>query len=164
MQRSPRLRGRDQRRWTLAALRERWVWRWRLSLGGVGKGLKRLGSTSTRGRRELPSPAPASDQKMAASTAARAAAEAKPEQVGCLSQDELTYDRRPTVAQGAAVAGRDGPRADQGDGRNKQRRSAGWLHARSGACCAWPRASVDRQTLIRCYPAVAAASATAEVI
>jgi DDE superfamily endonuclease len=164
VQRSPRLVGIDQSRWTLAALRDRCVWLCWVSLGGVCKVLKRLGITYKRGRRYLHSPDPAYDQKMAAIAAARAEAEGKPEKVIFLYQDELTYYRRATVAQGYAVAGSDGPRADQGYGSNKKRRIAGCLNAVTGALFAWQRAGFDRETLIRFYKAVEAAYPTAELI
>ncbi len=164
MRRSPRLYGLEQSRWTLAGLRHVCVWLWRLSLSGVQKILKRFRIHYKRGRRYLHSPDLAYDQKLAVVAAAHAAAEAKPGQVVFLYQDELTYYRRPTVAQGYAMAGSDGPRAEQGYGRNKYRRIAGCLNAVTGALFAWQRAGFDRATLIRFYRAVEAAYPEAEVI
>ena len=164
MHRSPRLFGLEQSRWTLAGLRHVCVWLWRLSRAGVHGVLKRLGIHYKRGRRYVHSPDPAYNEKLAAIAAARAEAEAQPTRVVFLYQDELTYYRRPTVAQGYAAVGSDGPRADQGHGTNKKRRIAGCLNVLTGALFAWQRASFDRHTLIRFYRAVEAAYPAAAVI
>jgi hypothetical protein len=162
--RSPRLFGLEQSRWTLAGLRHVCVWLWRLSLVGVHGVLQRLGIHYKRGRRYVHSPDPAYNEKLAAIAAARAAAAAQPTRVVFLYQDELTYYRRPSVAQGYALVGSDGPHADQGHGTNKKRRIAGCLNVLTGALCAWQRASFDRHTLIRFYRAVEAAYPAAAVI
>ena len=164
MHRSPRLFGLAQSRWTLAGLRHVCVGLGRLSLAGVHGVLKRLGIHYKRGRRSVHSPAPAYNEKLAAIAAARAEAAAQPTRGVFLYQDDLTYYRRPTVAQGIALGGSDGPHADQGHGTNKKRRIAGCLNVLTGALFAWQRARVDRHTLIRFYQAVVAAYPDATVI
>ena len=68
-----------------------------------------------------------------------------------LYEDELTYYRRPTVAQGYARAGQDGPRAEQGWARNRLRRVAACLDPRTGRLVAWQRERFDWRTLRRFY-------------
>lgn len=63
-------------------------------------------------------------------------------------EDELTYYRRPTVAQGYAVQGSDEPLARQGLHANLFQRIAASLDAMTGALFAWQRKHFDRWTLI----------------
>jgi putative transposase len=146
------------------ALRNLCVWLWPLSLTGVRYVLRRLGITYKRGRRYVHSPDQAYSQKMALVAEARAQAQAEPERVVFLYQDELTYYRRPSVAQGYAETGSDGPRADQGHGSNKKRRIAGCLNAVTGALVSWQRSTFGVEVLLRFYKAVEAAYPEAEVI
>lgn len=88
----------------------------------------------------------------------------QPEQIVRLYEDELTYYRRPTVAQGYASAGSALPRADQGFGRNTTRRIATCLDTQTGRLIAWQRAQFDRQTLLRFYQAVEQSYPQAEQI
>lgn len=75
----------------------------------------------------------------------------QPAQIVQLYEDELTYYRKPTVAQGYAQAGSRAPRADQGQGHNCTRRIAACLDTHTGQLLAWQRAEFDRHTLLRFY-------------
>jgi putative transposase len=81
-----------------------------------------------------------------------------------LYQDELTYYRRPTLAQGYARRGSKGPVAAQGTGYNTYRRIAGCLNALTGQFTSWQRQKFDRRTFGRYLRAVAAAYPAAERI
>jgi transposase len=63
--------------------------------------------------------------------------------------DELTDDRRPTLAQGDAPAGSDTPHAEQGQGSNTARRSPACLDVDTGRLIGGPRAHCDRDTLLK---------------
>ena len=75
-----------------------------------------------------------------------------PEQIVRLYEDELTYYRRPTVAQGYAPAGSDAPHAEQGQGSTNARRIAACLDVDTGQLIAWQRAHFDRETLLAVLP------------
>jgi hypothetical protein len=132
-------------------------WLARRSLGGVHGVLRRLRLAYKRGRRYLHSPDPAYAAKLAAVAQARAQAVVDPGRVVFLYQDELTYYRHPTVAQGYAPAGSAQPHARQGYGANRRRRVAACLDIGTGRLVAWQRARFDVGTLGRFFRAVAAA-------
>lgn len=127
------------------------------SLGGVQRLLRRLGLVYKRGRRYVHSPDPDYDAKLATIAQAHAQARADPAHVVILYEDELTYYRRPPVAQGYAPRGSDRPYAAQGYGSNRRRRIAACLDAASGRVVFWQRAHFDVRTLGRFFQAVAAA-------
>ena len=81
-----------------------------------------------------------------------------------LYEDELTSDRRPTLAQGYALAGSRAPRADQGYGSTTARRIAACLDTWNGRLIAWQRAHFDRQTLLHFYQHVEQSYPQAEQI
>jgi transposase len=148
----------------LAALTGVVVWLSGLSLGGVHQVLRRCRVHYRRGQRHVHSPDPAYDTKLAAVATARAEATARPGKVAFLYQDELTYYRRPSVAQTYAPAGGAGPAARQGHGSNTKRRIIGSLDAQTGRLFVWQRSRADVDTLIRYYRELEAAYPTAEVI
>lgn len=164
VRRSPRLSGLSLSRWTLAALATAVAWLSGLSLGGVHHVLRRCRVCYRRGRRHVHSPDPDYDAKVAAVAAARAEAQARPGQVVFLYQDELTYYRRPSVAQAYAPAGDPGPAARQGHGSNTKRRVIGSLDAQTGRLFVWQRSRADVDTLIRYYQELEGAYPDAAVI
>jgi hypothetical protein len=134
------------------------------SLGAVHGLLRRLGVAYKRGRRYVHSPDPDYDTKLAVVAQARAHAAHDPDHVVFLYQDECTYYRRPTVAQGYALRGSPGPCARQGYGSNRMRRIATCLDVQTGRLVAWQREHFGVATLRRYFQAVAAAYPQAERI
>jgi hypothetical protein len=139
-------------------------WLARCSLSGVHGLLRRLGVAYKRGRRYVHSPDPAYDAKLATIATARAAAVAAPGRVVLLYQDEFTYYRHPTVAQGYAPCGSDQPYARHGQGVNRTRRIAACLDVHSGRLFAWQREHFGVAPLRHFFQAVAAAYPAAERI
>src|SRR5919206_240160 len=84
----------------------------------------------------------------------QAAARAAPGCTVFLYQDELTYYRHPTVAQGYALQGSTQPYARQGYGYNRMRRIAACLDVQTGRLLAWQRAHFDVRTLVRYFHSV----------
>jgi len=164
IRRSPRLYGLKRSRWWLDGLRQVVSWLRGLSLAGVHKLLRRLGIRYKRGRRYVHSPDPEYDQKMAILQTIRELVAAEPQRFVLVYEDELTYYRRPTVAQGYAVQGSDEPLARQGLRANLSQRIAASLDAMTGALFAWQRKHFDRWTLIRYYQALEARYLDAECI
>lgn len=110
-----------------------------LSLPGIWKILQRLGLRYKRGRAYLHSPDPQYALKMSYIVAAQAQARAHPDEVVFLYEDELTYYRRPTLAQGWAACGRKDPRAQMGFTTNKMRRIAVVVNTLTGQVFTWQR-------------------------
>jgi hypothetical protein len=154
--RSPQCFGLKRSRWWLDGLRQVISWLRSCSLVGVWRLLRRLGIHYKRGQSYLHSPDPAYDLKMAYIQAAQAQA-ARSATVEFLYQDELTYMRRPTVAQGYAQRGQPAPRAHLGYRANTRRRIAACLNMHTGHVVAWQRARFDHGTLLRFFQAVEAA-------
>lgn len=105
MRRSPRLYGLKRSRWWLDGLRQSVAWLGGLSLPGVHKILCRLKIRYKRGRRYVHSPDPSYNEKLAQIQTIRESVAAEPKRFVMVYEDELTYYRRPTVAQGYAVKG-----------------------------------------------------------
>jgi hypothetical protein len=164
LHRAPRLFGLARTRWWLDGLRQVVPWLAACSLSGVHGLLRRLRVVYKRGRRYVHSPDPDYDAKLAVIASARAAAQAAPGRIVFLYQDELTYYRHPTVAQGYAPRGRAQPLARQGYGYNRMRRIAACIDVQTGRLVAWQRAHCDVRTLVRYFHAVAAAYPDAERI
>jgi hypothetical protein len=164
VRRSPRLYGLNRSRWWLDGLRKVVSWLRDLTLAGVHKLLRRLGIHYKRGRRYLHSPDPEYDLKMARIRAILELVSEDPKRFVLLYEDELTYYLRPTVAQGYALKGSDGPLARQGKGVNLSHRIAASLEVISGRIFAWQRKHFDRWTLIRYYRALEASYPDAERI
>jgi hypothetical protein len=151
---TPTLFGLARSRWWLDGLRQVVEWLRPLRLSGVYRLLWRLGIHYKRGRRYVHSPDPAYAAKVATIGYVRQRAEADPERITVLYEDEVTYYRRPTVAQGYAVSGQDAPRADQGQGNTTQRRIAACVDVQTGQLFTWQRAHFNVSTLLRCYQEV----------
>ena len=111
-----------------------------------------------RGRRHVHSPDPGYAAKTARLATITWYTRADPVRNVRLYQDEVTYYRRPSVAQGyTPLALGKQPLAEQGWRANTMRRIAGCLDAQSGVLHSWQRAHFDHATLGRFYVAVEAA-------
>jgi hypothetical protein len=136
---SPRQQGLDRSRWWLAGLKQVIPHLANLSLPGIWKLLRRLGLRYKRGRVYLHSPDPQYALKMSYIAAAQAQAHAQPEEIVFLYEDELTYYRRPTLAQGWATCGGKEPHAHLGFTTNKMRRIAAVVNSLTGQVFTWQR-------------------------
>jgi transposase len=139
-------------------------WMAGLTWGGVHRILDRLGIHYRRGQRHVHSPDLEYDVKLALIAAAQVEVRAAPDKKVFLYEDELTYYRRPTVAQTYAATGGPGLPARQGHGSNTKRRILGSLNVVTGELVAWQRSHTDVPTLIRYYQALEAAYPAAEQI
>lgn len=147
-----------QTRWWLDGIRQAVGWLHDRCLATVCQTLRRSGIRYRRGRRAVHSPDPEYAAKVQRIATIQWYCRADPVRNVWLYQDELTYYRRPTVAQGyAPLAVTKQPLAVQGLHGNTARRIAGCLDAQTGQLIAWQRAHFDRQTLRRFYAAVEAA-------
>jgi hypothetical protein len=164
VQRAPQLCGLHRSRWWLAGLRQAVPWLQTYSLPGVWQLLRRFGIRYKRGRRYVHSPDLAYADKVTHLAEIRAAVEGSAGRAVLVYEDELTYYRRPTVAQGYGQVGQDDVRAQQGQRSNLHRRVAGCLNALTGQLFVWQRKQFDRRTLIRFFQALAASYPDAEVI
>lgn len=135
-----------------------------LSSPGIHKILRRLKIKYKRGRNYIHSPDPEYDEKLALVQTIRELVAAEPKRFVLVYEDEMTYYRRPTIAQGYAVQGSDEPHAYQGLHSNLYQRIAASLDVSSGRLFFWQRKHFDRRTLIRYYLALEAAYPEAELI
>ena len=125
--------------------------------GGRAPGDSRWGLHYKRGRRYVHSPDGEDDAKVRRIETITWYSRQTPQRIVRLYQDELTYYRCPTLAQGYAPGGSDLPHAEQGVGFNTARHIAACLDVETGRLLAWQRAHFDRQTLLKFYQAVEAA-------
>ena len=164
LQRSPRLLDLPRTRWWLAGVRQAIPWLASCCLATVWHTLERWDVHYKRGRRYVHSPDWEYATKVRRIETITWYSRQAPQQIVRLYEDELTYYRRPTVAQDYAPAGSDAPRAEQGQGSNTARRIAACLDMDTGRLIAWQRAHFDRETLLRFYQAVEQAYPQAEQI
>jgi len=148
---SPHQRGEQRSRWWLAGIRQHTTWLQGKSLSTVWRWLDRLALVYKRGRRAVHSPDPAYDRKLAAVAQLMQQVRREPQRWVLLYQDELTYYRRPTVAQGYALRGSDAPRAWQGWGSNTRRRIGAVLDVQTGQVLVEHHARCGRHELIALY-------------
>lgn len=148
---SPRTYGLPASRWTLEGLRKVVPWLANLSLPGIYKVLRRLRIHYKRGRAYLHSPDPDYDAKMERVKDSIDEAEADPEHVVVLYEDEKTYYRRPMVGYSYARAGSDEPHAKQGLAYNSHYRIAGSLDIHTGSFWSSQRPQFDRYALVEYY-------------
>lgn len=132
IERSPRLYDLPFSRWTLQRIGQTISWLAGRCLATVQRTLSRFDLHYKRGRRYVHSPDLEYERKAAAIRIAKQEAEADPEHVVLLYQDELSYYRCPSVERAYAQAGSDAPQARQGTGYTTARRIAGCLDAVSG--------------------------------
>jgi len=156
----------DQRRsrWWLAGIRQQIAWLKGVSLPGVQGVLTRLGVVYKRGRDYVHSPDPDYATKLAQIAQAKAQAQADPQQVILVYEDELSYYRQPTVAQGYAQKGSKDPVAVRSYQRNSYQRIAGTLNFLTGAVFYWRRAHFDRFNFLKFLLALENAYPAARVI
>jgi hypothetical protein len=129
---SPESFGLSRSRWWLDGIRQTVPWLAKVSLPGIWHLLSRFDLVYKRGRRYVHAPDPAYARKAAQIRVACEQVQRAPQRFVLLYQDELTYDRCPTVAQEYEQRGSHGPRVAQGSGYNSSRRIAGCLDASSG--------------------------------
>jgi transposase len=133
-----------------------------LTLAGAWRAARRLGFRRRRGQLRRHSPDPDYGAKLAAVAAARAEAAASGGRVAFLYQDELTYHRRPSVADDWSARGGPGRRADCGLRPDRARRVIGALDALTGRLFARQRARATAAALAGFFRALAAAYPGAE--
>jgi hypothetical protein len=138
-------------RWTLRSLREALLWVRHYSLSGIWRLLRRLGIRWKRGRDHVRSPDPHYPAKLAAVETLAAGARAAPRRLVLLYQDEMTYYRQPTLAQGYAVAGTARPLAERSHQANTATRLYAALDARTGQVTADQASHVGIGQLVRFY-------------
>lgn len=160
--RLPTLCGVPRTRWWLAGLRQVIGWWRERSLTTVWRTLHRWHLGYKRGRRHVHSPDWEYDHKVQRLATITWYSRQAPQRIVRLYEDELTYYRRPTIAQGYAPRGSDHPHAAQGHGSNTARRIAACLEVETGRLFAWQRAHFDHATLLAFYRALEAAYPHAE--
>ncbi|MGH8525600.1 MAG: IS630 family transposase [Gammaproteobacteria bacterium] len=148
---SPYQRGEARARWWLAGIRQHITWLHGKALSTVWRCLRRLEVVYKRGRRTVHSPDPDYDRKLAEVAQRLLQVRLEPQRWVLLYQDELTYYRRPTVAQGYARRGSAAPRAWQGWGSNTRRRIAAVMDVQTGQVLLEHHARAGRQELIALY-------------
>jgi transposase len=126
--------------------------------------LRRLNIHYKRGRQYVHSPDPQYDEKLQAIEVAKGQVQADPQRYVLLYQDELTYYRRPSLAQAYGLAAQDDLRADQGFLPNRKRRIAATLDVISGRVIACQRASFNRRHLLAYFRTLEAAYPDAQQI
>jgi hypothetical protein len=161
---SPQQRGEQRSRWWLQGIGRHIPWLQGKALCTVWRELKRLGVVYKRGRRAVHSPDPDYDRKLAEVNRVSQLVKAEPQRWVLLYQDELTYYRRPSVAQGYALRGKHQSCAWQGWGSNSRRRIGAVLDSASGQVIARQSARCGRHELIALYRQVQAAYPHAERI
>lgn len=161
---NPHQRGVARSRWWLAGIRSQIHWLQGKSLTTVWRCLRHLGVVYKRGRRAVHSPDPDYDTKLAVLQQVAQQVQQDPQRWVLLYQDELTYYRRPSVAQGYASCGADAPLAWQGWGHNTRRRVAAVLDAMTGQVMMRQSDRCGRHELIALYRQVRVAYPQAEHI
>ncbi|HUY77965.1 MAG TPA: transposase [Ktedonobacterales bacterium] len=152
------LTGSYQTRWWLDGVRQAVDWLHDCCLATVSKTLWACGIRLRRGRRHVHSPDPLYAEKIARIATITWYSRQDPAHTVRLYQDEVTYYRRASVAQGYTLTRvQPQPLAHQGVGANTMRRIAGCLDAATGQLFAWQRAHFDRHTLLHFYQEVEAA-------
>jgi hypothetical protein len=140
------------------------VWLQECSLAGIWSLLKRLNITYKRGRAYLHSPDPDYDAKLGRLRVAFEQAVQDPQQIVFLYEDEMSYYRRPSLAQTYGQTGQDDVRACLGLRPNTSRRIAACLNALTGQVFAWQRSSFHLKTLLAFWRAVEASYPDAQTI
>lgn len=161
---SPQQRGVARSRWWLVGIGQQVEWLRGKSVTTIWRCLRTLAIVYKRGRRAVHSPDEAYDDKLAEVARVHQQVRQAGQRWVLLYQDELTYYRRPSVAQGYAPRGADAPRAWQGWGSNTRRRVAALLDVMTGQVIARQSARCGRHELIALYRQAEAAYPHAERI
>lgn len=138
-------------RWTLGSLREALLWVHHYSLSGIWRLLRSLDIHWKRGRDHVHSPDPHYLAKLATIETLTAQVRAAPQRLVLLYQDELTYYRQPTLAQGYAPAGTARPLAERSHQANTATRLGGALNALTGQVTALQGSRIDVPRLVSFY-------------
>jgi len=156
MHKSPRLFGLERSRWSLETVRQSVSALSTYTLGGIWQLLRRGGLRYKRGRTHVHSPDPAYDAKLAVIAAAHAQVAQQPEQMALVYLDELTYYRRPSLAQAYAPLGAHAALVETGYRRNHHGRIAAALDVQTGRLFAWQRFAFSADIFLRFLRALAA--------
>jgi DDE superfamily endonuclease len=161
---APQQWGLERSRWWLAGIRHVIGWMRGMSLAGVHQVLRRLKIVYKRGRHSLHSPDPDYAAKLAHIARVWQQVQTQSEPSVLLYEDELSFYRQPTLAQGYARLGSKGPLAVWSHRSNSYQRIAGCLNALTGQVTYWQRSRFDRYTLLNFFKAVEQAYPAAKVI
>ena len=154
--------GHVQSRWWLDGVRQSLPWLAGCCLATVWRTLRRSHLSYKRGRRYVHSPDPLYAAKLATIGYVQQRAQAEPEQIVVLYEDELTYHRRPSLGYAYVPTGSDAPRADQGWGSDTLRRIAACLNVATGQLHSQQRAHWTVAALTRFLQLVDAAYPAAQ--
>lgn len=149
-------------RWWLAGVRQAIPWLRERCLATVWRTLRRWRLAYKRGRRHVHSPDWEYEAKVQRIETITWYSRQAPGRIVRLYEDELTYYRHPTLAQGYALCGSKTPQAEQGTGYNTARRIAACLDVETGRLLAWQRSHFERETLLKFYQTVEAAYPAAD--
>jgi hypothetical protein len=164
IRRTPEQLGHSQSRWTLAALRETLTWCRNLTLSGLHQLLDRLGIVWKRARNYVHSPDPFYQEKLAYIYHIRALVETYPERYAFLYQDEVSFERQPTLASDWEEEGEPQPLARLSHQSNTPGRIIGGLNALTGQVTYLLVSKVTLSKLGQFYKAVCADYPWAETI
>jgi transposase len=160
VRRDPRQFEEPRSRWTLAALQRVCAWLGRISQPGVSQVLKRLHVTWKRGRSHVHSPDPHYVAKLLTIHVRLQEIRLRwTPRLVLLFQDEMTYERHPSVANAYAASGREQTLASRSHASATQRRITATLDACTGRVIFRQAARIQIPTLCRFYEQVCAAYA-----
>jgi hypothetical protein len=154
LERSPRLFGLTQTRWTATAIGHQCPWLRTLSRSGISRMLRRLGIHHKLSRSHVHSPDPAYLAKRAAIRTALAAS--APQTVVCFL-DEVTIYRQPTLAPAYAACGRQQPLAERSHAAETEHRVLATLDAATGRVCWCRRKRLSVATFVHFFTELTAA-------
>ena len=164
VRRAPDLFGHRQSRWTLATLMQSCPWLRVHTPSGLWQVLDRLDIRYKRGRSYVHSPDPHYEAKVAHLEAAWATAQAQPQQIVFLYQDECHYYRQPTLASAYSLKGKDQPLAPRGYGGNPRCGLLGGLNALTGQTTYAQHRRIGIDQLVAFYRTLAQVYAPAQQI
>jgi len=143
-------------RWTLAGIQQVCAWLAGYSRSGVWRLLQRLDIHWNRGRQHVRSPDPDYVAKLVQVARCAATVQREPRRQRLLFQDELTYYRQPSVAQGFAAAASAGPRAERSHRANTATRVVATLDFLTGQVSAQQASRIGVRQLLQFYEALVA--------
>jgi len=162
VRRDPRALGVERTRWTLPTLLTTCDWLALTTPSSLGHLLRRLDIAYKRGRDYVHSPDPDYLAKLALARERIAEARASGGRVVTLYQDELTYNRQPTLARAYEARGRPQPLARRSYRTDTATRTLGTLDVSDGRVLFWQGAHIELATLVRFYQALQRAYPDAE--
>jgi transposase len=160
VRRDPREVNELRSRWTLAAIQRVCTWLGQISLPGVSQVLKRLRVNYKRARDYIHSPDPDYVAKLLTiHVRLQEARRQRMPRCVVLFQDELTYERHPSVARAYEASGHVQPLARRSHASATTRRIVATLDACSGRVIYRQASTISVPTLIKFYEQVWAGSA-----